>query len=213
MVWSHRAGLDGHGLCTCVGWAGYCVQSSNVNSGPGSGVVLLVKGLHCHVHSDDRDLESHRVGHLQIFCIILGSQIFRRLSGIYSYWNSGRTVPLVLPISLSSHFFPDSNSHFSESTRGSLPVSLLNPQCYWFSIYFLFIYQHIITCKDITLLFATILALPYLSWQMRNPVCWNPYWNFNSSERRKFKWDFSLWNAQKVIHVKNFCINITSTEK
>lgn len=131
-----------------------------------------------------------------IFLHHLGSQSFRRLSGIYFYWNSfDRTVPLALPISFSSHFCPDSNSYFSESAKGSLPVSLLHRRCYWFSIYFLFIYQHIITCKDITLLFATILALSYLSWQTRNPVCWNPYWNFNSSEGRKFKWDFSLWNA------------------
>lgn len=196
MAWSHRAELDGHGLCTCVGWAGYCVQSSDVNSHPRSGVVLLGKGLHYHVHSDGRGLGSHRVDHIQFFLHHLGSQSFRRLSGIYFYWNSfGRTVPLALPISFSSHFCPDSNSYFSESTKGSLPVSLLRRRCYWFSIYFLFIYQHIIACKDITLLFATTLALSYLSWQTRNPVCWNPYWNFNSSEGRKFKWDFSLWNA------------------
>lgn len=75
MAWSHRAGLDGHGLCTCVAWAGYCVQSSDVNSRPGSGVVLLVKGLSCHVHSDGRGLGSHRVDHIQIFCIIWGAKV------------------------------------------------------------------------------------------------------------------------------------------
>lgn len=159
MVWSHRAGLDGHGLCTCVLcsvlWCEHWSWKWGSATGEGLALPCALRWLW---------FGESQSGPLSNFLHHFGEPNFRQLLGIYSYWNSGRTVPLVLPISLSSHFFPDSNSHFSESTKGSLPVSLLNPHCYWFSIYFLFIYQHIITCKDITLLFATILALPYLSW-------------------------------------------------
>lgn len=46
-----------------------------MNSRPRSGVVLLGKDLHYHVHSDGRGLGSHRVDHIQFFCIIWEAKV------------------------------------------------------------------------------------------------------------------------------------------